>query len=199
MKQQIFLKLTQAICFLILLTTFFVDENLSADFCLILKNKIDTTNYKDKHNLAENFDADEDEIFALVNEARQKHNLKVLVWDKQLSELARDYSARMARENFFDHFDSQGADIVVRAKKSNLRHWSKIGENLFSISRMRNFDSFAVENWMKSLTHRQNILDAEFNTAGIGIADSSDGEVFITQIFIRRERQIEIRHFAGRR
>ncbi|HXH69152.1 MAG TPA: CAP domain-containing protein [Pyrinomonadaceae bacterium] len=132
------------------------------------------------------FDTDEDKVFALVNDERQKNNLNFLVRDNQLAEIARDYSKRMAEENFFDHFDPQGANVVVRAKKAKLKHWNKIGENLFSVEGMENFDAFAVKNWMESPTHRQNILDKDFNTAGIGIVESGDGEIFITQVFIKR-------------
>ncbi len=186
MKQPTFWKLKPAIGLLMLIVAFFLIEHASFKNTATAKNKTFAENSLEKNELSKYFDADEDEVFALVNEVRRKNNLNALVWDTQLAEIARNYSRQMAEENFFDHFDPQGADVVVRAKKARLKHWSKIGENLFSVENLRNFDVFTVKNWMNSPTHRQNILDADFNTSGIGIVESGDGEIFITQVFIRR-------------
>jgi uncharacterized protein YkwD len=186
MKQQTFWKLKSAITLLILLTVFFLNEKISSGSFLFTENKQSSDNFAGKNKSIGNFDDNEDEIFALVNEERLKKDLNALNWDDHLSEIARNYSKQMARENFFDHFDPKGADIVVRAKKSKLRRWDKIGENLFYFKGESDYKDFAVRNWMKSPTHRQNILDKDFNTAGIGIAESGDGEIFITQVFIRR-------------
>lgn len=186
MRNRIIRKLNLAVILLAVSTGVFASKIASANCISGVQTSSSTNNFPKRNDLNRNFDADEDEIFILVNDERQRNNLHALVWDTQLSDIARAYSKQMADEDFFDHFDSQGADVVVRAKKSNLKHWSKIGENLFSVEHLRNFDAFAVNNWMKSPTHRQNILDADFNTAGIGIAESASGEVFITQIFIRR-------------
>jgi uncharacterized protein YkwD len=186
MKQQIFWKLKLATVFSILLTIFFINEKMSASCVSSEKSNFRTDNFSEKNILSGTFDSDEDEIFALVNDERRKNNLKSLAWDNQLAEIARDYSRQMAEENFFDHFDPRGANVVVRAKRAKLKHWSKIGENLFSVENLKNFDAFAVKSWMESPTHRENILDADFNTAGIGIVESGDGEIFVTQVFIKR-------------
>lgn len=180
MKKLTFGKLKSAISAFSMLFIFLTVNNFSNECSAkVGNNRIEA-------KTAENLQIDEDNIFHLVNAERRKNNLSDLVWDDQLSEMARRYSGQMARENFFDHFDSNGADIVTRAKNARINHWSKIGENLFSIEGMQNFDAFAVKNWMDSPTHRQNILDADFNTAAIGIARSSGGEIFITQVFIKR-------------
>jgi uncharacterized protein YkwD len=188
MKQQTFRKLKSAIglLMLMLLTALLLTQHTSFKNLSTAKNKTFTEKSLNRNESNKKFGVDEDEIFALVNDERRKNNLNSLVWDNQLAEIARDYSKRMAAENFFDHFDPQGADVVVRAKKAKLKHWSKIGENLFSIEGMKDFDAFAVKNWMESPTHRQNILDKDFNTAGIGVVESGDGEIFITQVFIKR-------------
>lgn len=132
------------------------------------------------------FDDDEFQIFQLVNTERYKYRLENLEWDDKLAEIARDYSRQMAHENFFEHTDLQGKSVVDRAKDWRLKNWSKIGENLFFCSGVKNFDAFSVRGWMKSATHRQNILDESWTATGIGIAESNDGKIFITQIFIER-------------
>ncbi len=133
-------------------------------------------------------DADEGalRVLNLVNAERAKRGLNQLLWDNDAAKMAAEYSEKMARENFFSHFDSKGESVLERAKAAKLKHWSKIGENLFSVSPSDDFDSFAVENWLKSPSHRQNMLDGEWTTTGIGIARAKDGEIFITEVFIKR-------------
>lgn len=132
------------------------------------------------------FDADEFQIFALVNHERAKQGLSQLAFDDEVAKIARAYSKKMATEKFFSHYDAEGKSVLERAKAARLKHWSKIGENLFSIANLADFDDFTVEKWMNSPTHRQNILAPDWTTAGVGIAESEDGEIFITQVFIKR-------------
>jgi len=133
-----------------------------------------------------NADADEREIFELINQERSKKGLGELVWDSSLSRLARAYSQKMARENFFSHYDGDGASVESRAKNMSIKNWSKIGENLFFCKGYPNPNDAAVRGWMKSPTHRDNILDPDFTASGIGIAESEDGKIYVTQVFIER-------------
>lgn len=133
---------------------------------------------------AGNFDDDEFQIFQLVNSERYKNLLDNLEWDNKLAEIAREYSRTMARENFLEHTDLQGKTVVDRAKDRRLGNWRKIGENLFFCRGIKKFDTFAVKGWMKSSTHRQNILDKSWTATGIGIAQSRDGSIYITQVFL---------------
>ena len=135
---------------------------------------------------AAGFEDDEFQIFQLINSERYKNHLENLEWDDKLAEMARDYSQKMARDNFFEHTDLEGKTVVQRAGDWRLKNWSKIGENLFFCQGVRNFDALSVRGWMKSPTHRENILDKSWTTTGIGIAVSKNGKVFITQIFIER-------------
>ena len=136
--------------------------------------------------VAVNVDADEQEIFDLINEERRKKGLTQLSWDASLSQLAREYSAKMARENFFSHYDSKGEAVDDRANAMRIKNWSKIGENLFYCEGYDNPNLTAVRGWMKSPTHRDNILDPDYNVSGIGIAKSASGRIYVTQVFIER-------------
>ena len=132
-----------------------------------------------------NLSNDEHQIHYLVNNERRRKGLGDLYWDDELARMARAYSRQMARESFFSHYDSDGNSVVERAEKSDIRGWSKIGENLFFCEGYDDFDSLAVRGWMNSPTHRRNMLDRQFNTTGIGVAQSRSGEVYITQVFTR--------------
>lgn len=131
-----------------------------------------------------NFDNAEIEVFNLVNREREKKNLPVLKWNSDLARLARTYSQKMADVNFFSHFDTDGAGVAERARAMSIKNWRKIGENLFESIGSRNFTPVAIQMWMKSADHRRNILDDQFTTSGIGIAQSRDGKIYITQVFI---------------
>ena len=130
------------------------------------------------------FGGDEKKIFVLVNREREKKGLNRLIWNESLARLARAFSEKMARDDFFDHIESDGADVVKRAKALRIKKWEKIGENLFVCSGYDNYAAFAVQNWMKSKTHRQNILDKDFTATGIGLAAGSDEKIYMTQVFI---------------
>jgi uncharacterized protein YkwD len=128
---------------------------------------------------------DEFQIHYLVNNERRKKGLGDLYWEESLARMARTYSRQMARESFFSHFDRDGNSVVERAQSSNIRGWSKIGENLFFCEGYDSFDALAVRGWMDSPEHRRNILDRQFNGTGIGVAQTRDGRIYITQVFIR--------------
>lgn len=125
----------------------------------------------------------ESEVFDLVNRERSRARLSTLEWDDRLAQVARDYSRRMAREGFFDHYDPNGKTVLDRAAR--LRNWSSIGENLFVCDEHPYYALTAVRGWMKSPTHRGNMLDRSWTATGIGIATASDGSIFITQVFTR--------------
>ncbi len=125
----------------------------------------------------------EREVFELVNRERSRARLQNLIWVDRLADLARDYSRQMAREGFFDHYDRKGRTVTDRALSARIRNWSSIGENLFFCEPHDYFANTAVKGWMRSRTHRTNILDRDWTETGIGVATGRDGSIFITQVF----------------
>lgn len=128
-------------------------------------------------------DPDENRILSLINNERSKTGLERLSWDDRLADLARQYSEKMAREHFFEHIDSDGNDVVARARQNRIRGWSKIGENLFTCDPTDEVVKLSVYGWMHSPSHKENILDPEWRETGIGIAYARDGEIYITEVF----------------
>lgn len=127
---------------------------------------------------------DEFEVFDRVNRERTKLGLRNLEWDEEAARVARSYSQRMAREGFFDHIDPDGNSVVERAERSRIRRWSMIGENLFECSSYDGYTRLAVSGWLRSPSHRRNMLDRRWTSTGIGIGRGRDGSVFVTQIFL---------------
>lgn len=137
-------------------------------------------------NAVRDIPADESDIFRLINLERQKRRLNNLVWDDEVAKMARKYSEKMARESFFSHFDPQGANVAKRIKNAKIKGWSKLGENLFYVENIAKFNAFAVKGWMNSPGHRQNILDDEWTSTGVGVGVAENGDVYITQVFLKR-------------
>lgn len=130
------------------------------------------------------FDREAFEIFQLINRERSSYRLANLLWDDDLADVAENYSKQMARGNFFSHYDRKGLTVVDRAERSGIVRYRKIGENLFYCQNCPDFTFDAVKGWMKSPSHRRSIVD-NFNATGIGIAKSKNGEIYITQIFLK--------------
>jgi uncharacterized protein YkwD len=129
---------------------------------------------------------DELQIFDGVNAQRNRSRLGDLEWDDRLAEVARAYSAKMAREHFFDHWDRNGNSVLERVQNAHIRGWRGLGENLFMCQGVRGgLSEFAVSGWMKSPSHRQNILNRNWTATGVGIAKSRDGSIYITQVFLQ--------------
>ena len=129
--------------------------------------------------------ADEFRIFNLINQQRARMRLAALEWDDSLASVARNYSSQMAREGFFDHTDRNGNSVNDRADRAGVNRWRRIGENLFVCSGVRDFSFLAVDQWMHSPGHRDNILNRKYNATGIGVARARNGRIYVTQVFVQ--------------
>jgi uncharacterized protein YkwD len=123
--------------------------------------------------------------FDLINSERVKKGLPPLVWDGELCRVARLHSQNMGRHNFFDHEGPDGTDLLDRVRAGNIR-WKSLGENIAYNQGYDDPAGFAVDQWMHSPKHRANILRGGFTHSAIGIARTSDGRVYLTQVFITR-------------
>lgn len=164
----------------LLLFCFFIAEFNSTIFAK------SSNTYKEANVKKINIYAEEDKIFELINKEREKRGLDSLNWNSELANLARNYSIKMARENFFSHFDKNGDSIADRAKALKITSWRRIGENLFMSQGYEQFSQVAVRGWMKSSGHRKNILEEDYNQTGIGIARSRNGMIYVTQVFLQK-------------
>ena len=125
-------------------------------------------------------------VYQKVNIERKKRGLKTLRWHEKLSDLALDYSQEMADGDFFSHYDEEGNTVVERAEDFGIINWKKIGENLFVSQGYKKSSTIAVKGWLKSPTHRENMLDKDWTHTGIGVYTSRDRKTYITQLFIKK-------------
>ena len=106
--------------------------------------------------------------------------------DGSLTRIARYHSEDMARGNYLSHTDRQGLDLRGRASLLGLHGWKTLGENIAYNQGYNDQTAFAVERWMVSEKHRENVLSDEYTHAGVGVARASDGTYYFTQVFMRR-------------
>ncbi len=124
--------------------------------------------------------------FEVTNTVRLRNGLTALVWDNELSRMARAHSESMARQRFFSHETPEGLSLRERARAAGILRFRVLAEN---IAYNQNFDdpgAFAVERWLTSSKHRDNILNREFQASAVGSFVDSNGRVYLTQVFILR-------------
>lgn len=154
----------------------FSDEESSDE--LLAATKKQDANISDV-NEAEKINELEMKIFELVNQYRINHDLLPLELNDEISKIAREHSENMANGNaaWGHNGYSERAEMV-----SSVVAWEELGENLarnnFTLPAIK-----ALEEWSESHLHEDNMVGS-FNMAGVGVAISSDGEYFFTQIFV---------------
>ena len=127
----------------------------------------------------------ERQAFNAINSERAKKGLSPLIWDGELCRVARRHSESMGRLNFFDHQGPDGTNLLDRVTASGI-NWKSLGENIAYNQGQDDPTGIAIDQWMHSPKHRANILRGNFTHSAIGIARTSDGRVYLTQVFITR-------------
>lgn len=118
-----------------------------------------------------------------INRIRQQRGLTTLRNNEKLARVARTYSRRMAEEDFFAHVGPKGDTLSDRVKSAGI-FYLIVGENLFTSTNIPQPVPAAVDGWMKSPGHRENILRSEFRETGIGVWREGNTYYF-TQLFMR--------------
>jgi uncharacterized protein YkwD len=111
----------------------------------------------------------EGQILSAVNAERVRHGLQPLVYNGLLTRAARVHVGDMMRTGMFAHSGSDGSTAADRARWAGYQYCI-VGENL-SIG----YPSVqaAVQGWMISQAHRDNILNSRFDEIGIGIGEGA--------------------------
>lgn len=125
----------------------------------------------------------ERKVFELINRQRAENNLTPLEWSDEVAKIARLHSENMAKYKFFSHLGQDGLTAVERA--SSIK-WRLIGENIGMTRGFENPAQVACDGWMKSLGHRENLLNGNWQETGIGVAIAADGTYYFTQVFLAR-------------
>ena len=117
-------------------------------------------------------DANRAAILCLLNAERAKHGLLALRQHPLLELASQRHSDDMVRRKFYEHETPDGVDPQMRLSAVGYAPpWT--GENLFTGTGPEATPVRALEHWMESPGHRENILRPEFTEVGVGIAYES--------------------------
>mgnify|MGYP004670631607 FL=1 len=122
---------------------------------------------------------EEQETLDLINKYRKKQNLEELKPLACLQNIAKIKAEDLVQNYYFSH-TSANLGTPFEMLESNGVYYKIAGENLAGNANPQK----AVEAWINSKEHRDNILEQNFNYTGICVIDSPIyGKVFV-QLFI---------------
>jgi len=122
---------------------------------------------------------EEQEVLDLINEYREKNNLPKLQPFSELQKVSKIKAEDIVDNNYFSHVSPRLGTPFEMLVDNNIEY-TKAGENLAG----NETPEKAVEAWINSKSHRDNILDSDFEYTGISVIESPVyGKVFV-QTFI---------------
>jgi uncharacterized protein YkwD len=114
----------------------------------------------------------EAQIHERVNEIRRNRSLQPINFSHSLSTHARAHSEDMNDRDYFAHKNPDGETAADRIPNA-FQHCAMVGENLhyrtWSQANATTIANAAVEGWMNSPGHRENILRETWSVQGIGV------------------------------
>lgn len=124
------------------------------------------------------------EILELVNEERTEAGLDSLAIDSQLDQAANLHTDEMVQADRMSHQLPGEAGLGDRVSDTGY-DWRALGEN---VAAGQQTPEAVVDAWMNSSGHRDNILNPNFTSLGVGYEDASDNisgdtDVYWTQVF----------------
>ncbi len=121
-----------------------------------------------------------DRMISRVNHYRQQHDLEPLRKNLTLMKVAQAHSEAMLSDSCFAHRCPKRPDLVARLTKAGYPY--RIASE--NIAAGFEWPERVVDVWMRSATHRDNMLDPRVAEAGVGYA------------FVERERdRLEFGHY----
>ena len=120
----------------------------------------------------------EKRMLELINVERDARGIPPLELHPELSDMAREYSAKMASSGRVDHERDRPMDERIRKVLPNTCMFAE------NVSKNTSVD-YALSDLMTSEGHRDNLLNPRYIAVGIGIVRSEDDYLYITQEFSR--------------
>ena len=122
---------------------------------------------------------DESELLTLINDERKKNNLTPLIIDENLQNVARLKAKDLVENNYFSHTSPTYGSPFEMLKNHNITY--KIAsENIAGNPSL----SGALDSWISSESHKNNILNNDYNYTGIAVVDSIAYGKIIVELFI---------------
>lgn len=123
----------------------------------------------------------EKQLLDLINEKRTAYGLSKLSFDTATQKTARAKAEDLVANNYFSH-NSPTYGTPFEMMKSFGVTYKTAGENIAGNSSLEG----AVNAWMNSQGHRENILNNAYNLTGIGVVKSDKYGYVMVQMFVGR-------------
>ncbi len=117
-----------------------------------------------------------EDLLEEINESRSNHGLSEVSMDTDLNNLAQDHSNDMVEDEFFGHINSENQTPDDRRIEAGIL--TPVSENIAKDISIK----FAHLGLMRSGSHRENILDPNWEIVGIGIS-LDNGYLYVTEEF----------------
>ena len=162
------------------------DENctgmVSADY---IKSAVDTKNNTTSEGVAkpivDTLQSSEKKILDMVNTKRKSLGLSTLKIDATLDSAAKAKAKEMVNKNYFSHNSPTFGSPFNMMTKYGIKY-RVAGENIAGSTTIKD----AFDAWMKSKSHKDNILNKNYNYTGIGVCTSKTYGSIIVQEFAGR-------------
>ncbi len=128
--------------------------------------------YKDNFDLSN----ERTKLLNLINQSRTSHGLEAIVMDDKLNILAQEHSDDMKTNNYFSHYNLSSKTPEDRRIALGIN--TSVGENIAKDVSVK----FAHFGLMRSASHYENILTADWKKVGLGISLDKGG-LIITEEF----------------
>lgn len=136
-------------------------------------------------------------LFDYTNKERIRNNISILIYDEQLEEVAKWQSKCLSENKILEHDSIECLFLEERFVLFDITDAG--GENLFLASDAEHYylDSgdpveyyseeeianIVYEGWMKSISHKENILEKDYTHMAIGVHLGDEHEIIVTQNF----------------
>jgi uncharacterized protein YkwD len=110
---------------------------------------------------------DADTLFDMVNQERAKAGVKPLVRDARLDATAQERADDMATRNYFSHNDPSTGEKMIDKQDAGCMQ----SENI-ALAATTDRNKHAIEMTLGSQSHKNAMLNREFNVIGLGIKDN---------------------------
>lgn len=119
----------------------------------------------------------EEKMLIFINNERKKYALPEVSFSEELSVVARAHAKDMFARGYFSHYTPEGLSPFDRLERFSISY-NHAAEN---IALTPNVD-LAMDGFMKSAGHKENILSGDFNKVGIGVMDGGIfGKMFVQE------------------
>jgi len=120
-----------------------------------------------------------DNCHILINNERSDKFILPLVREIELDKLASDRAQQMMKNKKCEHSDIEN---LIPKISDHADSWQRIGENVFRGISIKGIHDEIINN-PDCVADKNNMYDRRFSSFGIGVATSSEGAVYVCQIY----------------